>query len=121
MDVKKDKEFEQEYEEQVRKIRLTLRGRNVKHLESACAQVVSRSKGKGYKTRGPVRIPTKHLNITTRCSPCGNGTNTWDRFEMHVHKRVLDIYCPSAAMQEITDFRIDPSVDTHLSIFNEVL
>ncbi len=32
--------------------------------------------------KGPVRMPTKVLHITTRKSPCGEGTNTWDRFEM---------------------------------------
>ena len=77
---------------------------------------MSRSKGKGYKTRGPVRIPTKNLSITTRRSPCGNGTNTWDRFEMKVHKRVMDIHCPASVIKEITDFRIDPTVDVILNV-----
>ena len=30
------------------------------------------------------RMPTKTLRITTRKAPCGNGTNTWDRFEMRM-------------------------------------
>ena len=63
-----------------------------------------------------MRIPTKHLNVTVRRFPCGNGTNTYDRFEMEVHKRVLDIYCPSSKIKEITDFRIDPSVDVNLNV-----
>ena len=40
------------------------------------------AKDKSLKVKGPVRIPTKVLHITTRKSPCGEGTNTWDRFEM---------------------------------------
>ena len=35
-----------------------------------------------------MRLPTKKLRITTRKSPCGEGTNTWDRFEMRIHKCV---------------------------------
>ena len=37
---------------------------------------------------GPATLPHVHccclqtLHITTRKSPCGEGTNTWDRFEM---------------------------------------
>jgi len=116
MDADKDKTKGEEIKEEIQKIRMTLRGRHTKPLEAACAQILSRSKQQGYKVRGPVRIPTKHLNVTVRRSPCGNGTNTFDRFEMEVHKRVLDIYCPSSVIKEITDFRIDPSVDVNLNV-----
>ena len=37
------------------------------------------------KVSGPVRLPTKHLRITTRKTPCGEGSKTWDRFEMRIH------------------------------------
>ena len=69
--------------------------------------------------KGPVRIPTKKLVITTRRSPCGNGTNTWDRYEMRIHKRVIDIYCPSSAIKEITEFRLDPGVDVNLIVWKQ--
>lgn len=32
------------------------------------------------KVAGPVRMPTKVLRLTTRKSPCGEGTNTFDRW-----------------------------------------
>jgi ribosomal protein S10 len=35
---------------------------------------------------------------------------------MSVHKRVMDIFCPSSVIKEITDFRIDPSVDVNLNV-----
>ena len=47
-----------------------------------CADLIRGAKDKSLKVKGPVRIPTKVLHITTRKSPCGEGTNTWDRFEM---------------------------------------
>ena len=33
----------------------------------------------GLQVKGPVRMPTRKLVLTTRKSPCGNGTNTFDR------------------------------------------
>merc|ERR1740121_3298487 len=75
-------------------IRMTLRGREVKPLEHACAEIVARGKQQGFKVSGPKRIPTKVLTVTTRRSPCGNGTNTYDHFEMRIHKRVIDVWCP---------------------------
>ena len=105
--------------EEIQRIRMTLRGKEVRPLEEACSQIISKSKKLHYKVKGPVRIPTKKLVITTRRSPCGNGTNTWDRFEMRIHKRVIDIYCPSSAIKEITEFRLDPGVDVNLIVWKQ--
>ena len=88
----------------------------MKHLEEACNEMITRAKNKGYETRGPVRIPTKILRITTRKSPCGEGTNTWDRYEMRIHKRVIDIMCPSSVVKDITTFKIDSSGDVDLIV-----
>jgi ribosomal protein S10 len=51
-------------------------------LAAVSADLVKGAKDKQLKVKGPVRLPTKTLRITTRKSPCGEGTNTWDRFEM---------------------------------------
>lgn len=51
-------------------------------LATVCADLVRGAKERGLKVKGPVRMPTKVLHITTRKSPCGEGTNTWDRFEL---------------------------------------
>ena len=96
--------------------RMTLKGRETKPLEWACNEIVARSKAKGYEIKGPVRIPTKILRITVRKSPCGEGTNTYDRFEMRIHKRVIDVWRPSSVVKEITNFRIDTGVDVSLIV-----
>ena len=51
-------------------------------MTAVCSDLITGAKDKQLKVKGPVRIPTKVLHITTRKSPCGEGTNTWDRFEM---------------------------------------
>merc|ERR1712224_84305 len=111
----KEKKVDVDHEE-VMRIRVQLKGRAVKHLEEACNQMVTRAKNKGYDTRGPVRIATKILRITTRKSPCGEGTNTWDRYEMKIHKRVIDIMCPSSVVKDITTFKMSVRVDIDLQI-----
>ncbi|KAL5180500.1 40S ribosomal protein S20 [Glycine soja] len=57
-----------------------------------CVDLVRVAKDKQLRIKGPVRMPTKVLHITTRKSLCGEGTNTWDRFEICVYKRVIDLY-----------------------------
>ena len=49
---------------------------------AVCEILLQGAQEKRLKVKGPVRLPTKVLKITTRKSPCGEGTNTWDRFEM---------------------------------------
>merc|ERR1712146_703654 len=80
---------------------------NVKNLEKVCADLIKGAKDKRLKVKGPVRLPTKTLRITTRKSPCGEGTNTWDRFEMRIHKRLIDLHSPSEIVKQITSISID--------------
>lgn len=119
VDAKEDKTKGEEIQEELQRIRMTLRGKDVKPLEQACSKIIMKSKELQYETKGPVRIPTKKLVITTRRSPCGNGTNTWDRFEMRVHKRVIDIMCPVSAIKLITEFQIEAGVDVGLIVFRQ--
>jgi len=68
------------------------------------------------KVKGPVRMPTKILHVTTRKSPCGEGTNTWDRFEMRIHKRIIDLYSPQDVVKQITSISIEPGVQVEVTI-----
>ncbi|KAF9588800.1 hypothetical protein IFM89_016121 [Coptis chinensis] len=81
------------------RIRITLSSKNVKNLEKVCADLVRGAKEKLLRVKGPVRMPTKVLKITTRKSPCGEGTNTFDRFELRVHKRVIDLVSSSEVVK----------------------
>lgn len=71
----------------IHRIRITLTSSNVKSLEKVCSELVRGAKDKQLKVKGPVRMPTKILRITTRKTPCGEGSKTWDRFQMRIHKR----------------------------------
>lgn len=71
------------------------------------------------KVKGPVRMPTKILRITTRKTPCGEGSKTWDRFQMRIHKRVIDLYSPSEIVKQITSISIEPGVEVEVTIANE--
>merc|ERR1712125_255553 len=98
------------------RIRITLTSRNVKNVEKVCAELIKGAKDKNLEVKGPVRLPTKVLRITTRKSPCGEGTNTWDRFEMRIHKRLIDLHSPSEIVKQITSISIEPGVEVEVTI-----
>jgi hypothetical protein len=54
----------------------------VRFWPAVCADLIRGAKEKNLKVKGPVRMPTKVLRITTRKAPSGQGTNTYDRFEL---------------------------------------
>ncbi|KAF7148532.1 hypothetical protein RHSIM_Rhsim03G0169900 [Rhododendron simsii] len=132
-----------------------------------CADLVRGAKDKRLRVKGPVRMPTKVLHITTRkalavkdgrdalpflptifltcfkrclfhfCTPSSwtvpksiglctfvhfpyachpKGTNTWDRVELHVHKRVIDLFSSPDVVKQITSITIEPGVEIEVTI-----
>ncbi|KAL6509456.1 hypothetical protein OROGR_022766 [Orobanche gracilis] len=81
-----------------------------------CSDLVRGGKSKDLRVKGPVRMPTKVLKITTRKSPCGEGTNTWDRFELRIHKRVIDLFSSPDVVKQITSITIEPCVEVEVTI-----
>ena len=49
---------------------------------AVCADLIKGAKDKDLKVKGPVRMPTKILRHTVRKAPSGQGTNTFDSFEL---------------------------------------
>ena len=47
------------------------------------------------------------------------GSNTWDRWEMKIYKRVIDLVCSSTDIKDITNIKIDPGVEVELTIRSE--
>jgi small subunit ribosomal protein S20e len=95
---------------QLHRIRITLTSKNVANLEKVCAELKKSALKKDLRVSGPVRLPTKKLRIVTRKAPSGNGTQTWDKYEMRIHKRLIDLHSATDTVKEITSINIDPDV-----------
>merc|ERR1712066_342148 len=103
-------------QEQVHKIRITITPKNCGAIERISNELVKAAKDKQLKVKGPVRMPTKVLRITTRKTPCGEGCKTWDRYQMRIHKRIIDLQSPAEIVKQITSFSIEPGVEVEVTI-----
>ena len=56
------------------------------------------------------------LHITTRMAPGGEGTKTWDRFEMRIHKRIIDLHAPADVVKQVTAITIEPGVEVEVTV-----
>ncbi len=98
--------------------RIKLSGKDSKELGTICEDIrgIAKTFGVGYK--GPVPLPTKVMKVTTLKTPCGDGTGhgnaTFERWEMRIHKRVIDVQADDRALRQIMRVNIPQGV--HMSI-----
>lgn len=81
------------------KARIKLASTDIDKINQVCASIKEIVEKTGVEMRGPIPLPTKKLRVTTRKSVCGDGTATWDRFEMRVHKRLIDLGLDERALR----------------------
>ena len=98
------------------KVRIKLNSTDIKMLNDVCDSVKEIAKKSGITISGPVPLPTKRLKVTTRKSPCGDGTATFDRFEMRIHKRLIDLPANEKVLHHIMRMKIPKSVNIKIEM-----
>ena len=98
------------------KVRIKLNSTDIGMLNSICESIKEIAKKSGINISGPVPLPTKKLKITTRKSPCGDGTATFDRFEMRIHKRLIDLPSNEKVLHHIMRMQIPKSVNIKIEL-----
>ncbi|KAG8831391.1 40S ribosomal protein S20, partial [Serendipita sp. 405] len=48
--------------------------------------------------------------------PCGEGSKTWDRYELKIHKRLIDLHSSSEIVKQITSISLEPGVEVEVTI-----
>ncbi len=64
---------------------------------------------------GPIPLPTKRMVVPTRKSPDGEGTATWDHWEMRVHKRMIDLDADERALRQLMRIQVPKNVNIEIS------
>ena len=98
------------------KVRIRLQSSDIDELNKVCQIIKDIAKQAGINISGPIPLPTKRLKITTRKSPCGNGTATFDRFEMRIHKRIIDLPANDRVLHAIMRTSVPRSVNIKIEI-----
>ena len=83
----------------MQKARIKLASIDINKVNEVCVSIKDIADKTGVIMRGPIPLPTKKLRVTTRKSPDGEGSATWERYEMRVHKRVIDLGLDERALR----------------------
>ncbi|MCS7097255.1 MAG: 30S ribosomal protein S10 [Candidatus Methanomethylicia archaeon] len=100
----------------VRKARIRLSSNDYRKLNEVCEEIKRIAKTTGVKIAGPIPLPTKRLIIPVMRTPCGDGTKTWDKYEMRIHKRVIDIDADERTMRQIMRIRVPQEVKIEIEL-----
>ena len=73
------------------KARIKLASTEINKINKVSTDIKEITDKTGVTFRGPIPLPTKKLKVTTRKSPDGEGKASWERYEMRIHKRLIDI------------------------------
>ena len=91
-------------------VRIKLQSVEIDKLNAVIDRIKGIASGDGIPISGPIPLPTKRLKITTRKSPCGDGTATFDRYEMRIHKRIVDLPANDKILHNIMRISIPRTV-----------
>jgi small subunit ribosomal protein S10 len=94
----------------VQKARIRLTSTDKTKLEEVCNELKGIADKTGVRLAGPIPLPTKKLKVPTRKSPCGEGTHTFDRWEMRIYKRLVDIDANERAMRRVMRIKVPENV-----------
>ncbi|MBU6996042.1 MAG: 30S ribosomal protein S10 [Theionarchaea archaeon] len=102
----------------MQKARIRLAGTEPRKLNDVCDQVKKIAEKTGVDLSGPIPLPTKKLRVPTRKSPDGEGTATWERWEMRIHKRLIEIDADERTMRQIMRVRVPEGVNIEIELIS---
>ena len=96
--------------------RITIKGENPKDLEVVINQIKELAKTLNMKMMGPIPFPRKKLSITTRRTPCGDGSDTFEHWQKRISKRLIEVSGDEKVIRQILRIRVPDSVFVKISL-----
>ena len=94
--------------------RISLSSTDPKKVDSVCLQIKTISERTGVSMSGPIPLPTKKLLVPVRKSPDGEGSETWERWEMRIHKRLIDLDADERALRQLMRIQVPDGVNIEI-------
>ena len=98
--------------------RIKIASTEIEKVNQTCQYITDIAEKTGVDIRGPIPLPTKKLKLTTRKSPDGEGKASWERYEMRVHKRIIDIGTNERALRLIMRVPIPEGLNIEIEMID---
>lgn len=102
----------------MRKARVKISSTDESKLDSLSTEIKEIGEEYNADISGPVPLPTQTLKIPTRKAPDGEGSETIERWEMHVHRRLIDLQDSERALRQVMRVHVPEGVDIEVEVDN---
>jgi small subunit ribosomal protein S10 len=85
-------------------------------IDAIASQIKAIAESIQVKSKGPIPLPTRRMSHTTRKTPCGDGSHTYEKWEMRVHKRLIIIDGSEQALRQVMRIRVPDTVQIEISL-----
>lgn len=99
--------------------RIKLASAEIGKLNEVINSIVDIAKKTKTIIKGPISFPTKKLKVTTRKCPCGDGKASFDRYELRVHKRLIDLGVDERALRLIMRVPLPKGVNIEINLIEK--
>jgi small subunit ribosomal protein S10 len=96
--------------------RIKLISTNQKELDEVCDQIIKVAEELKVKHSGIIRLPTKILHHTVRKTPCGDGSDTYEHWQLRIYRRIIDIESNEKAFRQIMRLPVPPSIKIEITV-----
>ena len=98
------------------KARINIASIDINRLNQICNGIKEIAESTKTEIHGPIPLPTQRLKHTTRKAPGGDGKASFDRFEMRIHKRLIDLGVDEKALRLVMRVPIPEKVSVEIEI-----
>ena len=96
--------------------RIKLISRKKTDVVAIARQIIEIAKGAGIKFKGPIPLPTRIMTISTRKTPCGDGSHTYEHWEMRIHKWLVEIDGSEQALRQVMRITVPDTVQIEMTL-----
>ena len=100
----------------MQRARVKLRSTSQEKIDKLADEIVEIGNEYDANVAGPVPLPTQELRIPTRKAPDGEGSSTIERYEMHVHNRLVDLKDSERALRQVMRVHVPEGVDIEIEL-----
>lgn len=100
----------------MQKARVKLSSTSPQKVDQLAQDVKDVSEEYNADVSGPVPLPTDIMKLATRKAPDGEGASTFDRWEMRVHKRLIDVAESERALRQIMRVHVPEGVSIEVEL-----
>jgi len=94
--------------------RIVLTSTDYTKLTDFCNNLIDVAKRAGVKHSGIIPLKTKKLVVPTRRGASGGGTETYQKFQLRIHKRIIDVKADDKILRKV--IRVEVPADIQMGI-----